>query len=236
MIISRSLRGSGASVRVFLSRSFTLTRAREAAWLAGLPAARRTVLEARADARSRHDSLLATRLLQCALAAVALPTSLASLSFDAGGAPSLDLPIDFSLSHGGGLVGCALSTIGAVGLDLEAVGLDHADAFARYLNDAERAWAGASARRFATIWTRKEAVAKAARSSGLRCLPGIDTSRAADVAWFDGVAWPVRALPVGRRCAGHVATRTVPERVELVRVARGELDALRAPAAPGTVL
>ena len=122
--------------------------------------------------------------------------------------PRLDLPLDFSLSHCEGRVVCALSTRGAVGVDVEALGPLRAAAFPLYLNAAERAWAGGSARRFYAVWTRKEAVAKAAGTAGLAALPRIDTSRHAQGARFEGRLWHTPSVPVG---PGHVAHLALPD-------------------------
>lgn len=117
----------------------------------------------------------------------------------------MDLPVDFSVSHCEGLILCALSTGGPVGIDAEKLGDLDAGDFRLYLNAAERAWAGHSARRFYSVWTRKEAVSKAAGSRGLRDLAGVDTTSARHRAMFNGRLWRTSRVPVGRGHMAHLA-------------------------------
>jgi 4'-phosphopantetheinyl transferase len=199
------------SVSVLISPDVVPPPALEAHWLGQLPAARRAELARWPDGRARQRSLLAGRLLAAGLRRLGHPAAaLATLRRSAQGRPSLDLPVDFSLSHCEGRVVCALSTGGPVGVDVEALGPLRAAAFPLYLNADERAWAGRSARRFYAIWTRKEAVAKAAGSSGLAALPRIDTSRHAGGACFEGRLWHTPAVPVGPGHVAHLALADAP--------------------------
>jgi 4'-phosphopantetheinyl transferase len=93
-----------------------------------------------------------------------------------------------------------------VGIDIEKIEPLEACDFPRYLNAAERAWAGSSARRFCTVWTRKEAVAKAAGTAGLACLPAVDTRAGDDRASYAGRLWRTVPLALGAAHVGHVAT------------------------------
>lgn len=117
----------------------------------------------------------------------------------------MDLPVDFSVSHCEGLILCALSTGGPVGIDAERLGGLQAGDFLLYLNAAERAWAGHSATRFYSVWTRKEAVAKAAGSRGLRDLAGVDTTSARHRAMFNGRLWRTSRVSVGKGHMAHLA-------------------------------
>ena len=196
-------------VSVLIAPDFPLTPAREAQWLRRLPPARRAELARWPDVRARQRSLIASRLLASGLRRLGHPeAALGSLRHSAQGRPTLDLPIDVSLSHCDGRVVCALSTRGPVGVDVEPLGALRAGAFALYLNAAERAWAGDSPRRFYSVWTRKEAVAKAAGTAGLPALPRIDTSQDEQGARFEGRLWHTPAVPVG---PGHVAHLALAE-------------------------
>jgi 4'-phosphopantetheinyl transferase len=190
-------------VSVLVTSESELSRSQEAEWLSDLPPARRARIGSWTLRRDRHRSLLASRLLLEQLRRLGHPRSaLATLRYPQRGRPSLELPLAFSLSHCDGRIAAAVCTEGPVGIDVEKIEPLQAGDFELYLNAAERRWAGASARRFCMIWTRKEAVAKAAGSAGLASLPAVDTSEGADHAIFAGRRWRTLPLDVG---AGHVA-------------------------------
>ena len=72
--------------------------------------------------------------------------------------------IDFNISHSGGLVVCAVSTGGRIGVDTERVKTLDMSAFQDYFSEKERQWMQKTAspeQAFFRLWTRKEALAKA---------------------------------------------------------------------------
>ena len=195
------------SVSVLFAAELPLTPSRESEWLDDLPPARRAQLAGRADRRDRHRSLVASRLLLMHMRRLGHPAgALATLRYPPRARPTLDLPLQWSVSHCDGRTAVAASTGGPVGIDVEPLGTLRADAFLLYLNPAERAWAGRSPRRFYSVWTRKEAVAKAAGSDGLPALPAIDTSPGRGRAAFAGQLWRTAAIPLGDGHVGHVAS------------------------------
>jgi len=201
------------SVSVLVASESELSPSQEAEWLDELPPARREQIGRWTIRRDRHRSLLASRLLLVQLRRLGHPRSaLATLRYPERARPTLDLPLSFSLSHCDGRVAAAVSTGGPVGIDVEKIGPARADDFRIYLNATERAWAGASARRFCTVWTRKEAVAKATGTAGFAGLPAVDTGAGADRASFAGRLWRTLPLDLGAGYIGHVA---IPERDDL---------------------
>jgi 4'-phosphopantetheinyl transferase len=181
-----------------------LSPAQEHAWLRELPASRSTELMGWPQAPARHRSLLGSRLLREGLKHFGFPAaSLASLRYSRRGKPTLDLPIDFSLSHCAGRILCALSTFGPVGADVEPIGALTAAEFKHYLAADERAWAGDDPQRFCALWTRKEAVIKAADSRGLAALRDVRIDH--DQAVYAGTRWHTAPIPVGRGFSAHVA-------------------------------
>jgi 4'-phosphopantetheinyl transferase len=175
----------------------------EARWLRDLPAGRQAEMARWPDRSARHRSLLGTRLLREGLRRIGVRgASLASLRHAPAGRPTLDIPVDFSLSHSQGRVLCAISSSGPLGVDVEAIGSLVAADFPSYLSASERSWAGGDPRRFYSIWTRKEAVVKAAGPRGLAQLRHVDTQGADHCATFAGTIWQTAAIPVG---IGHVA-------------------------------
>jgi 4'-phosphopantetheinyl transferase len=194
------------AVTVLITSDFVPSPVIESQWLAQLPDVRQAEIAGWQDASARRHTLLGSRLLAEGLRRLGYTGNpLSSLRHPHRGRPTMDLPVDFSVSHCEGLILCALSTGGPVGVDAERLGGLQAGDFLLYLNAAERAWAGHSARRFYSVWTRKEAVAKAAGSRGLRDLAGVDTTSARHRAMFNGRLWRTSRVPVGRGHMAHLA-------------------------------
>ncbi|MGJ7493160.1 4'-phosphopantetheinyl transferase family protein [Variovorax sp. ZT4R33] len=213
------------SITVLIANDFVLPAPLEAAWLADLPPPRRAQIARWPSVRARHRSLLASRLLCEGLRQLGHRGALlASLRYTVHGRPSLDLPVDFSVSHCEGRVVCALSTQGPVGVDVEALGGLTADDFRLYLNPDERTWAGRDPRRFYTVWTRKEAVAKAGGTERLSDLRAVDVRTGGDGAAFAGQVWQTPELDVGRGHVAHLALRGGDAPWRAVRVSRAQLE------------
>ena len=204
------------SVSVLVASEFALSPSLETGWLNDLPPARRAQIRRWPRQRDRQRSLLASRLLLAQLRRLGHPAAaLATLRYPPGSRPTLDLPLHWSVSHCDGRIVCAVSTAAAVGVDVEALGGLQASDFALYLNPAERAWAGRSPRRFYSVWTRKEAVAKAAGTNGLPSLPAVDTTAGQRHAAFAGQLWRTAPLALGPGHLGHVASADLDATVTL---------------------
>lgn len=209
------------SVLVLVISEFPLSPELEADWLERLPTDRRATLRRWPDSRERQRSLLGSRLLHAGLMRLGCAdTALATLRHRPRSRPTLDEAVHFSVSHCEGRIVCALSQQSEIGVDVEALGGLEAKDFPRYLNARERAWAGASARRFYSVWTRKEAVAKAAGSRGLAAVPDIDTTLGERRAAYAGRHWRTMAIPVGRRHVAHLALADASTTVTVERVPR----------------
>lgn len=213
------------SVSVFIAFELALSPSLEEFWLSQLPLERQARIRSWPDAAMRHRSLVATRLLQLGLSQAGFPLRLKDLRYAADGKPAFDGAVRFSLSHCENRVACAVAPGVDVGIDVEAVGAVSAMEFPSYFNADERAWAGASARRFCVLWTRKEAVAKAAGSQGLRAMRHIDLSVGQGVARHAGKRWSTVAVPAGRGHVAHVAVNGSRPRVSVHRVRRRTLEA-----------
>ncbi len=213
------------TVSVLITSEFALSPPLEAQWLTGLPPARSTQISAWPDVQARHRSLIGSRLLAHGLHRRGFSGDvLATLRYPPQSRPTLALPVDFSLSHCEGRIVCALSTQGAVGIDVEALGGLIADDFRLYLSATERLWASRSSRRFYSVWTRKEAVAKAASERGLRDVARVDTTRGDQLATFDGRVWHTANVPVGRHHVAHLALAEAPCELNFHRLARAVLE------------
>jgi phosphopantetheinyl transferase len=98
-----------------------LSPALEGGWLAALPPCRAVRLGRLREASGRIATLLGIALLiDCARAAGMAPPEPGALRFPARGKPRWPSGPDFSISHAGGRVACALAPPGVrVGLDIE---------------------------------------------------------------------------------------------------------------------
>lgn len=195
--------------------------------MARLPPARAARLARMRSPADRLATLLGLALLlDCATTAGLSPPSLAALEFPPGGKPRWPGGPDFSISHAGGHVACALAPPGVgVGLDIEP---ESAVAWSdlRVVCRAGERVRYADARWGATmLWATKEAVLKAA---GQPAPAAARTEARKTVAWLDGRRYLLRRPHLGRGLACVLAT-TEPVRVRQRRVPAGKLLAAAAP-------
>jgi 4'-phosphopantetheinyl transferase len=134
----------------------------EKLWLPRLPAAKSASVARLRNAADRNATLLGIALLARALRALDRDLDAGALEFPRAGKPRLPGGPDFSVSHSGGLVACALATAGRIGLDLEPVAAVRASTVARVMSAQERARMARGELAATDAWVMKEAVVKAA--------------------------------------------------------------------------
>jgi len=180
---------------------------------AGLPATHR------ARGRSpctRLESLLGRALLaDCARAAGRLPPRRGELEAEVGGKPRWKGGPDFSISHAGGRVACALATgAGCVGLDIEPCDMVSSEDLRLVASAAELGRFRAEGLGPADLWTAKEAVIKAAGAT----IAAIDRVAATPAsARFDGVDYLLLRTTLAPGLACTLATRA-PARLSVAQV------------------
>jgi len=110
---------------------------------------------------SKKESLAALLLLAETLRSSGTDPSGVTLEKDENGRPHIkeNREIDFSLSHSGGIVACAVSTDGRVGVDIEKITDKYERVAKRFFSEAEQGIAK-NAEDFVRVWTRKEAYYK----------------------------------------------------------------------------
>ena len=93
------------------------------------------------------------------------------------GRPVLVSPAGFHLSitHGGKMVACALSTDTPVGLDVQPIGKIAPRVLEKLYTENEREYVGRDPERFTEIWTRKESFVKMTGTGITRDISVIDT-------------------------------------------------------------
>ncbi len=129
--------------------------------LANIPVPRAQALRRKRDPADRNASLLGLLLLRSARAALGWTTDWQDLVYPGDGKPGLPGPGDFSISHGGTCVACAVARDGAIGLDVEPEGALAAAALRLVASAAERARVEAGALTATALAVAKEAVVKA---------------------------------------------------------------------------
>jgi|GEM_PF-612157 len=194
------------------------------AWLAAWPPALAERIERRRVPADRRRSALGWRLLELHLQAGGhAGLAGAGLDYPASGKPRCEAGLDFSISHSGSLVACAVSQEGRIGLDVERVRRVAKVSWRRYLTDLERARVAADPQALFDLWTRKEAVVKARGRAGIADVPAVvlegPRARLHDECWY--------LVPLAL-CDGHaacLATEIEPGSLALRRVTDLEVRA-----------
>lgn len=211
------------SIVVYIAPDVPLPTAVEQRWLSQMPPQRRAQMRGWAVA-DRHRSLVAAQLLRRGLAGTGMAAPLQKLRYDARGKPGFDAGVRVSISHCPGRVVCALSRAADIGIDVETIQAATAFEFPSYFDLRECDWAGASSRRFHALWTRKEAIAKAAGNKGLAAMRDIRLDPHRGTARYAGERWWTVALPVGPRHIAHLAARGQRPRVSVHRLSARALE------------
>lgn len=170
----------------------------------------------RRNPRAKLESLLGVALLvDCARAAGKLPPGPGDLETTAIGKPRWKGGPDFSISHAGGRVACALvAGEGCVGLDIEPCDAVSAEDLRLVATAAEFEQFGAEGLGPADLWTAKEAVIKAAGAT----VAAVDRVAATPVrARFDGVDYLLLRATLAPGLACTLATHA-PARLSVVQV------------------
>lgn len=159
--------------------------------------------------RDRYNFALGRVLLKQGLEQLGLGDQLDMVSYQDRGKP-IHPNVFFNISHSANLVTCALSTKGALGIDVEHVTSVKLEDFRRWITASE--WADINEasiplRRFYWYWTRKESIIKAL-GVGLSYLHQIALDATQDVFVENGKQWYLRDLDFGREFYGALCSET----------------------------
>jgi 4'-phosphopantetheinyl transferase len=132
----------------------------EDTWLPRLPPGKRARVRRLRESVDRNASLLGVALLAEALSALDFRFDPGALEYRGRTKPRLPGGPDFSITHAAGLVACAVSASGRVGLDLEPSGSVAAATVRRVLDSAERERLAAGEFTATDAWVMKEASVK----------------------------------------------------------------------------
>jgi 4'-phosphopantetheinyl transferase len=174
-------------------------------WLAELPYGRQDALRRLQQPHKRRLSLLGTRLLKIALRDLGhADFRLDQLEYPDKRKPSTRLPLDFSISHSGSLVACAIAPGLRVGLDLEQRRAIEPQSFGRLMTQAERERIGDDTEQFFDWWTRKEAVVKAWGNGAVWDMPRVVLD--GSIGTIEGTRWHLQPLALDANYAACIAT------------------------------
>jgi 4'-phosphopantetheinyl transferase len=170
--------------------------------------------------QDRQTSLFGKFLLICALQNMGVDADLSQMKYTANSRPFFNDTVDFNISHSGTSVICAISDQVKLGIDIEEPAeID--------IRDFERQWCAQERQQIALaenthaefyrMWTRKEAVLKAAGVGLSVPLQHINVTD--DVVCVDGEKWFLSAIAVSDATIAHLATsRMIPGEELLISV------------------
>lgn len=131
----------------------------EEKWLAMLPLEKARQIKRLRIPQKRHLSLLGLQLLGYGARKLVDDFSLSDVQFPINNKPVAP-QFDFSISHSGDLVCCAISRNHTIGIDAEYIRDINPDIFKRHLTEKERQLGQNNLQHFFEFWTQKEAIVK----------------------------------------------------------------------------
>lgn len=170
-----------------------------------LPQSKRDAILKKRDEADRQRSLTAYWLLEQAARELGVEGfQLGALTFTEEGKPCLpESGLEFSLSHSGDHVICAVSLSGPVGADVECYRDTQASKFKRHFNPDERDYANQGPHEFCQIWTAKEALAKAL-GKGVKLVSEVSVEPLGGRAEFHEEHWSVQYAELPNACVALV--------------------------------
>ncbi len=141
-------------------------------WVEELPKKKRLQVEKLHQQKDQVLSLAGLQLLKTGLNEfTSSPFSLDQLQFPSQGKPFLEGNIDFNISHSAGIVCCVISDSAKVGIDVELQREVKVATLNKFLNETPDSHKSSSIenkkRRFFNIWTKNEAIIKAANHGSI---------------------------------------------------------------------
>jgi len=130
-------------------------------WLGELSCARQAELRRLRRSEDLNNSLLGMQLLKAGMCHLKFRGfHLSGVRYRANRKPHLSEAVDFSISHSGELVVCALTKNGRIGIDTEKLRPVSIASFSKFLSASECLDSGDSSDAFIDLWTCKEATLK----------------------------------------------------------------------------
>ena len=134
--------------------------------------------------------------------------------------------LDFNISHSQNLAVCAISSSGAIGIDVECQREKHLPHLKHNFTDRE--WKAIQQdpdhpNLFYQLWCRKESIIKAT-GKDLSFLHHIELDSFSDSCLFEGQQWHLRDLNLLENHFGSICTQHISESIELIPCVLDVLD------------
>jgi len=186
-------------------------------WLGQLPLAKQNAITRLTNIEDRLRSLAGLQLLKSAMHQLGEDTfQLSQLCFSPRGKPYLPTTLrHFSISHAGQLVACAISSA-PIGLDVEPRLPGKTSGLSHYFSPAEQAMIAQQPSRLGELWTRKEAVVKAAGEAGLAAIASVEL--APQHARLGAAQWWTHPLALHADYHAHLATPLAEPNWQIKRI------------------
>ena len=199
-------RTSEAYARICYTKHQPVEAGRLDHWLDQLPYHKQIALGRKSRRREKTASLIGLQLLKLEMRRLGFSDfSLGDLELSPNGKPVGSNGANFSISHAGGLIACAVGVGVRVGLDLEPVPAHRSTLpLPRYMDAAELMAARRSSLEGLRIWTAKEAILKAAGGAGLPDLEAVTVRGNRGI--FRGKTWYLEAPDLDDGYVARIAT------------------------------
>ena len=182
-----------------------ISEARVEAWLGELPIDKQVAIRRLVKRESRLSSILGLRLLRMGAPGIGIHDfDLSAVIYESGRKPRAVNGMDFNISHSRSLVVVALSSDCEVGIDAEKIKpLDRTE-YDSVMHEHELVEIRRDHKSFFRLWSRKEAIVKAADGDGLPRM--IDVLLHEDSGELDGRVWYLRDIDVHESFSVSLAT------------------------------
>ena len=191
-------------------------------WLSALSVQKQEAIKRLLHHRSRLNSIIALRLLgMCAQDDGIKAFNLCDIHYPETGKPYWmheDIFYDFNISHSGDYVMVVASSSMRVGLDVEKIRELKRLSFKMVLSPDELIIVHKTPALFFELWSKKEAVVKAANTVGIARMRDVKLKK--DIAVLDEEKWYLKTINIDNDYAINLATSALSEKliVEEVRL------------------
>ena len=180
----------------------------EEQWLSELSSQKQASIRRLLFYRNRMTSLSGLRLLNiCAQDEGLENFKLSDVQYPEAGKPfweNNNVFYDFNISHSGNFILVAASTTLKVGIDVEEIRPLKRLSFKRVMSADELVQIQQRPILFFDLWSKKEAVVKAANTVGLACMSDVKLKQ--DVAMLDGKTWYLKSVDLDKQYAINLAS------------------------------
>jgi 4'-phosphopantetheinyl transferase len=164
-------------------------------WISELPEVKQRQIKKLRQPRDQILSLAGLQLLKRSIPDFSLkPFSLADIQFPDKSKPMIPGDIDFNISHSGDMVCCVVSNEVKVGIDIELHRPVYGATMKKFLALNKKAADENEIKEFFSIWTKKEAIIKAANYGSIYNMDNIILNQAGG--YYQDHFWPCYTVDI----------------------------------------